>query len=80
MRMPLIAGNWKMNTTLRVATELVSEMRPLLDQIDNIDKVICPPFISLGVVRELVRGSSIKLGAQYLLALTERFLPAHKRG
>jgi len=62
--MPLIAGNWKMNTTLREATELVSEMRPLLDQIDNIDKVICPPFISLAAVRELIRGSSIKLGAQ----------------
>jgi triosephosphate isomerase len=62
----MIAGNWKMNTTLREATELVSEMRPLLDQIDNIDKVICPPFISLAAVRELIRGSSIKLGAQNL--------------
>jgi triosephosphate isomerase len=62
----MIAGNWKMNTTLREATELVSEIYPLLDQIDNIDKVICPPFISLTAVRELIRGSSIKLGAQNL--------------
>ena len=64
MRVPVIAGNWKMNTTLREATELVNEMRPLLDQIDNIEKVICPPFISLAAMRELIRGSSIKLGAQ----------------
>jgi len=60
----MIAGNWKMNTTLSEATELVKAMRAGLDQIDNVDKVICPPFISLAVVGELIKGSSIKLGAQ----------------
>jgi len=64
MRVPMIAGNWKMNTTLSEATELVKAMRAGLDQIDNVDKVICPPFISLAVVGELIKGSSIKLGAQ----------------
>ena len=64
MRVPMIVGNWKMNTTLRDATALVSEMLPELDKIDNVDKVICPPFISLAAVKELIRGSSIKLGAQ----------------
>ena len=66
MRVPMIAGNWKMNTTVREATNLVREMYPLLDQIGNIDKVICPPFVSLVTVKELIRGSSIKLGAQNL--------------
>jgi len=64
MRVPMIAGNWKMNTTVSEATELVKEMRAGLDQIDNVDKVICPPFISLAVVGELIKGSSIKVGAQ----------------
>jgi len=64
MRVPIIAGNWKMNTTVREATDLVAEMQPLLDQIDNIEKVVCPPFISLAAVSELIRGSSLKLGAQ----------------
>jgi triosephosphate isomerase len=64
MRVPMIAGNWKMNTTLREATALVSKMHPLLDQIENVNKVICPPFISLAAVGELIKGSSIKLGAQ----------------
>jgi len=64
MRVPLIAGNWKMNTTVSEAIELVNEMRPGLDEITNVDKVICPPFISLAPVRELIEGSSIKLGAQ----------------
>jgi len=64
MRVPMIAGNWKMNTTLSEAIELVNEMRPGLDAIDNVDKVLCPPFISLAAVGELIKGSSIKLGAQ----------------
>jgi len=66
MRVPMIAGNWKMNTTVGEATELVKAMRAGLDQIANVDKVICPPFISLAVVKELIRGSSIRLGAQNL--------------
>jgi len=60
----MIAGNWKMNTTVSEAVELVNEMCQGLDKIDNVDKVICPPFISLAPVKELLRGSSIKLGAQ----------------
>ena len=64
MRVPMIAGNWKMNTTLSEAIELVNEMRQGLAQIANVDKVICPPFISLAAVGELIKGSSIRLGAQ----------------
>jgi len=64
MRVPMIAGNWKMNTTVSEALELVKAMRAGLDEVDNVDKVICPPFISLAAVGELIKGSSIKLGAQ----------------
>ncbi|MDD5038621.1 MAG: triose-phosphate isomerase [Dehalococcoidales bacterium] len=66
MRVPMIAGNWKMNTTLSEAKQLVNEMRPGLDKITPVEKVICPPFISLAAVMELIKGSSIKLGAQNL--------------
>ncbi len=64
MRVPLIAGNWKMNTTGSEAIELASQMRLGLDEIDGVDKVICPPFISLAAVREVIKDSSLKLGAQ----------------
>ena len=64
MRIPLIAGNWKMNTTVAEAVKLVREMRPELDRIDNIEKVVCPPFISLAPVFDIIRGSTVKLGAQ----------------
>ena len=66
MRTPLIAGNWKMNTTVSEAVELVGQMRRGLDGIYYVDKVLCPPFISLAAVKELIKGSSVKLGAQDL--------------
>jgi triosephosphate isomerase len=64
MRVPLIAGNWKMNTTLSEAIALVKKMRPGLERIEGVEKVICPPFVSLAAIKELLKGSSIKLGAQ----------------
>jgi len=66
MRIPMIAGNWKMNTTVGEAVELVRTMRDELDKISNVDKVICPPFVSLAPVKELIKDSSIKVGAQNL--------------
>ena len=66
MRIPMIAGNWKMNTTVSEAVELVKAMQDELDKVADVDKVICPPFVSLAAVSELIKGSSIKLGAQNL--------------
>jgi triosephosphate isomerase len=64
MRNPFIAGNWKMNTNLSEAVELVNKMKPYLLQIDNVEKVVCPPFVSLAAVKEIIKETSIKLGAQ----------------
>jgi triosephosphate isomerase len=66
MRVPMIAGNWKMNTTLSEATRLAKETQPEIENIANIKKVLCPPFISLAAVHTLLLGSSIKTGAQNL--------------
>lgn len=66
MRIPLIAGNWKMNTTLDEAGKLVAAMRPGLDAIEGVEKVVCPPFVSLAAVKEILKGSTVKLGAQNL--------------
>jgi triosephosphate isomerase len=64
MRKPLIAGNWKMNTNLEEAENLVSSMLAELNSIEGVEKVLCPPFISLAAIRELIKGTSIMLGAQ----------------
>jgi len=60
----MIAGNWKMNTTLSEASALVMEMKEGLERIAGVEKVLCPPFLSLSLVKELLQGSSIKVGAQ----------------
>ena len=60
----MIAGNWKMNTTVSDAVKLVRAMLSGLDKVSGIEKVICPPFVSLSAVRDLINGSSVKLGAQ----------------
>jgi triosephosphate isomerase len=64
MRTPMIAGNWKMNTTLPEASALVKEMREGLERITGVETVLCPPFLSLPLVKELLLGLSIKVGAQ----------------
>ncbi|AAW39995.1 triose-phosphate isomerase [Dehalococcoides mccartyi] len=66
MRQIIIAGNWKMNTTLSEACTLVQGMKYELDQISGIQKIVCPPFISLAPVKTILDGSSIHLGAQNL--------------
>jgi triosephosphate isomerase len=64
MRIPIVAGNWKMNTRVAEAAELVAAMRKRLNRIAGVDKVLCPPFVSLTTVKELIKGTSVKLGAQ----------------
>lgn len=63
-RLPLIAGNWKMNTTLEEARQLATRIKEATDGVDRVEKLVCPPFISLSAVRDVLRGSSIKVGAQ----------------
>jgi triosephosphate isomerase len=66
MRIPLIAGNWKMNTAKDEAIRLINELRPELNKISNVEKVVCPPFISIVPVYDALVGSNIKIGAQNL--------------
>jgi triosephosphate isomerase len=64
MRTPFVAGNWKMFNTIAEARHLVSEMVPGLQAIQNVEKVLCPPFTALLAVRALIEGTDIGLGAQ----------------
>ncbi len=53
-----------MNTTLAEAVLLVDAMRPELEFVQGVEKVVCPPFISLAAVRDRLQGSGILVGAQ----------------
>jgi len=63
-RIPLIAGNWKMNKTLSEATELAVDLAEAIGETTDRDVMIAPPFIALASVREALEGSRIILGAQ----------------
>ena len=65
-RIPVVAGNWKMNKTVAEARELVSIIGPKLREISNVEKVLCPPFIAIPSLYELLKESGIGLGAQNL--------------
>ncbi len=66
MRKPIIAANWKMNKVREDAKSFVSEFLPLMGDFDpqKADVVLLPPFLSLSVVAEATRDSSVAVGAQ----------------
>lgn len=66
MRTPIIAGNWKMNTTVAEAISLTKALLPGLEPISSVERVLCPPFISLAPMRDLLANSPVQLGAQNL--------------
>jgi triosephosphate isomerase len=62
----LIAGNWKMYTTSAEAAALAKALKVKVVNIHNVEMVVCPPFTNLTAVAELLKGTTIKLGAQNL--------------
>jgi triosephosphate isomerase len=65
-RIPLVAGNWKMNKTTAEALRLVEEMLPGLQAVNGVEKLLCPPAISLMAVFAILDKSGVDLGAQNL--------------
>ncbi|MBN2046558.1 MAG: triose-phosphate isomerase [Anaerolineaceae bacterium] len=67
MRTPIVAGNWKMNKT---AAEAVALVKSLLDagmnDIEGVEKVVCPTFTALNAVSDLCAGTEVAVGAQNL--------------
>jgi len=64
MRTPVIAGNWKCNLRLDSAYHLASGLRERIEDIEGVEKIVCPPFIYLATVEVALSMSSIKVGAQ----------------
>ncbi|MCX8094533.1 MAG: triose-phosphate isomerase [Candidatus Goldbacteria bacterium] len=73
MRLPIIAGNWKMYKTIEETVELATSLRGLLKDVpeDKVEIVICPSFVNLQAAASVIKGSNIKLGAQNLFPKQE---------
>ena len=65
-RKPIIAGNWKLNKTLRESIELVTLLKRSITDFQHVDVVVCPVFTAISSVAEIVLESEIKVGAQDL--------------
>lgn len=63
MRKPIIAANWKMNKTVSQTKEFMSEFIKK-DFPDNIEVLVCPPYLGLQDAIADARGSKIMIGAQ----------------
>lgn len=63
MRIPIIAGNWKMHMTEGEATEFVSQFKDKVSGTD-IEIVLCPPYTILHKLVELTKDTKIAIGAQ----------------
>ena len=60
----LVAGNWKMNTDLVTARALARDVVEAVADPGAVQVVVCPPFISLHDVSEVLRNTPVGLGAQ----------------
>lgn len=63
-RIPLIAGNWKMHTTVAEATNLAKAVVASASDLTGRQVMLAPPFTALAAVAEAIKGSNIILGAQ----------------
>ncbi|SDT99152.1 triose-phosphate isomerase [Desulfobacula phenolica] len=63
-RIPFIAGNWKMYKTGPEAVETARILTQLCSNVQDIDIIIAPTFLSLPLVAASLEGSNIKIGAQ----------------
>lgn len=63
MRVPIIAGNWKMNNTVDEAVNLIRDIKKG-EKNSDVEVVVCVPFTALWQVKKEIEGTSIKLGAQ----------------
>lgn len=65
MRKNIVAGNWKMNTTVPEGVALAKEVNAALKETKaNCDVIICVPFTHLVPVNDVIDSSVLGLGAE----------------
>jgi triosephosphate isomerase len=66
VRVPFIAGNWKMYKTVADTVKYVKELRGLVKDLKGVEVVIAPPFTALHAAAEAARNSNVGIAAQDL--------------
>ncbi|MDO4638289.1 MAG: triose-phosphate isomerase [Leptotrichia hongkongensis] len=68
MRKVIVAGNWKMNKTVKEAAQFFNELKPLVADVKNAGIVIGAPFTALETATRETAGSNIKIAAENMNA------------
>ncbi|GAY77320.1 triose-phosphate isomerase [Sporolactobacillus inulinus] len=63
-RKPIIAGNWKMNKTVKEAHEFVEAVKDKVPSADLVDSVVAAPFLALDRLVADAKGSDLKISAE----------------
>jgi triosephosphate isomerase len=66
MRIPFIAGNWKMHKTVQESVVFTKELRPVVKDIDDVEIVIAPSFTAIHAAAEAARNTNIGIAGQDL--------------
>ncbi len=84
-RRPIVAGNWKMNYGPTEAHDFITRILDDLEAVQGVDRVLCPPSISIAAAHTLTSTTGIMLGAQNMYdaekgAFTGEISPLMLRG
>jgi triosephosphate isomerase (TIM) len=63
-RTPLVAGNWKMFKTRAEAAAFCDALRSLVDDLDEVDLAVCPPYTALDIVAERMADAGVGVWGQ----------------
>jgi triosephosphate isomerase len=66
MRIPLIAGNWKMFKTVSEAVVFAKELKAIVKDVTDVEIVVAPSFLAVHPVAEALRNTNIEVAAQDL--------------
>ena len=59
-----MAGNWKMNLSLKEAEDLLARIKEAQEDLDRVDVLVAPPFTTLQLARTMLTGTDILIAAQ----------------
>lgn len=61
MRVPIIAGNWKMHKTVAESVDFVKKIKDQLPPAEQLETALAGPTLSLVSMKEAAAGSPLKL-------------------
>jgi len=71
MRVPLIAGTWKMNKTIGEAVDFAERLRGEVAGMESVEIIVCPPYTAIYELARVLNGSNLGVGAQDVFWKTE---------